>query len=229
VKRIAPKGFTVYQDDNIVAIVTLKSTNVKTGNMAQLWILNKDIDPLTAAKTGSDELICGDCKHRPSNMGTCYVTLFHGPLGIWKAYHRGRYPFLQSSDYASVLSGKAIRLGAYGDPAFVPYNILENLTAAAAGFTGYTHQWRRCSAKYRNLVMASVDTAAEYARAKRKGYRTFRVSATGQDNSATEITCPASSGKALCLSCKLCCGTKRPHAKDITIKVHGARAGSFNA
>ena len=54
-------GFILYEgasrldpSQNIVAIVTNKSANPKTGNMAQLWILTKDINPLTASKEKKD-------------------------------------------------------------------------------------------------------------------------------------------------------------------------------
>ncbi len=76
--------------------------------------------------------------------------------------------------------------------------------------------------------MASVDTLSEYSAAKNKDYRTFRVSCTGFDNGANEITCPASTGKTYCTKCKLCSGTTRK-AKDIAIKVHGSGAKKFIA
>jgi len=219
----------VYENDSIVAIATMHSRNGKTGNMVQLYILTKNEHPVEACHSGADSLICGDCKHRPANMGTCYVTLPHGPVGVWKAYHRGRYPFLESADYARVFAGRALRLGAYGDPVFLPFSILEKMTAAASGHTGYTHQWRRCSAKYRNLVMASVDNDAEYRQAKAKGWRTFRVKARDAENLPGEITCPAILGKTHCLRCLLCSGMKRANAKDIAVPVHGSRASSFDA
>ncbi len=221
-------GFIINETSKIVSIVTMHSVNIKTGDMAQLWILNRHVSPVDAARDGSDSMVCGNCKHRPANQGTCYVTLFQGPGNVWKAYQKGKYPELSPKDYGALCAGRAIRFGAYGDPAFVPFRILEKLARVSAGFTGYTHQWETCPTEYRNLVMASVDNIAEYYRAKEKGYRTFRVSVTGDDNRPGEITCPATTMGAKCLRCLLCAGNAR-RAKDITIKVHGAHASRFVA
>jgi hypothetical protein len=224
-----PNGYIISETKDRVVILTMHSDNIKTGDMSQLWILHRTIAPTAAAKTGADVVICGDCKHRPANMGTCYVTLFQGPLSIFHAYHRGRYSYLQPADYKTVLAGRAIRLGAYGDPAYVPFGILVKITAAAIGHTGYTHQWRRCNPKLKALIMASVDSISEYQDAKLAGWRTFRVSPTGDDNiPGCEITCPASAGRVQCINCRLCSGTTR-RAKDITIRAHGAKASKFAA
>ncbi len=222
------KGYVVFESRNIVGIVTLHSSNIKTGDMAQLWILNKHKSPCAAAADGSDRFVCGDCKHRPANLGTCYVTLFQGPGNVYKAYRAGKYPYLKPADYRQVFAGRAIRFGAYGDPAYIPFDLLWAMHHASAGTTGYTHQWRKCDILYSDLLMASVDNLQEYQVAKRAGWRTFRVSATGTDNMPAEITCPASAGKVQCVRCKLCCGRMR-QAKDITIKVHGSRAHKFAA
>jgi hypothetical protein len=211
-------GVVIWESINVVAILTMKSKNRKTGNMAKLWILAKDKAPTAAAADGSDTAVCGNCKHRPKSGGSCYVTLCQGPNGVYKAWRRGRYPKLSSRNYSDVLSGRAIRFGAYGDPAFIPFRILEKLSAACAGATGYTHQWETCAPKYLDILMASVDTLEEYHKAKAKGFRTFRVSTTGADLTPNEIACPAASNKTQCLKCKLCAARRR-RAKDIVITV----------
>ena len=87
------KGYVLYEGpsaingENIAAILTLNSTNKKTGNMAQLWILHKDIPPHIAQKTGDDDAVCGDCPIKKE----CYVLTFQGPLSVWNAYKRGSY------------------------------------------------------------------------------------------------------------------------------------------
>ena len=87
------KGYVVYEGpsaingDPIVAILTLKSNNVKTGNMAQLWIMARDIAPHIAKKEGNDDAVCGDCPIKKE----CYVLTFQGPLSVWNAYQRGTY------------------------------------------------------------------------------------------------------------------------------------------
>ena len=82
-KSKSPSGFVLYEgksaldpDQNIVAIITTKSSNKKVGNMMQVWILNKDVNPLTASKKSLDNAVCGECNLRQSKGGACYVVLF---------------------------------------------------------------------------------------------------------------------------------------------------------
>src|SRR4051812_20933218 len=56
------------------------STNGKTGNMVQTWIMRSDMKPTDAVKSGEDSSVCGDCPHRPANDGSCYVLTFQAPL-----------------------------------------------------------------------------------------------------------------------------------------------------
>ena len=52
----SPKGFVLHEGESpfdgrlIVSIATLHSSNRKTGDMVQVWILPKDINPLDAVK-----------------------------------------------------------------------------------------------------------------------------------------------------------------------------------
>src|SRR5687767_850338 len=81
----------------IVAIMTgirRGSSNTKTGPLLQTWILRSDLSPETAAKTGADRSICGDCALRD---GACYVTLHHGPRAVFAAYQQGLYPTLEET------------------------------------------------------------------------------------------------------------------------------------
>src|SRR4249920_2581675 len=102
----------------IVAIALTASTNRKTGNMVQTYILRDDIAPLAALKTGDDASICGNCKHRPILGGACYVFVGQGPTVVYKTLARGGYP--QAADIAALGAGRMVRLGTYGDPAAVP-------------------------------------------------------------------------------------------------------------
>jgi hypothetical protein len=81
--------------------------------------LNKLAPPIESAKSGLDYLCCGDCKHRPVNFGTCYVT-FIARTAIYKAWRRGRYAKFPQKDYQKIFGARDIRCGAYGDPALVP-------------------------------------------------------------------------------------------------------------
>lgn len=238
-RTIRTIGFTLYENvaADIVVIATLKTTNRKTGGMIQVWILNRSLSPIDALRTGENEKICFDCPHKGHNFQkrTCYVNMRY-VQGIWKAWTRGRYAFL-AQDMYSLLSGRKIRFGAYGEPICIPLDILAALAAASKGWTGYTHQWRKADLQgYRNYLMASCDSAADAQLAVSKGWRYFRVQ---EKNGAYlppvlagEIVCPASDEmghKTQCIKCGLCNGTRYQNdpRKNITIYVHGSGAKNF--
>lgn len=196
--------------------VKRKSANPKTGDMVQAWIIRKDIHPVEAVEKGEDRAICGDC---PARGTYCYVNVGQAPAAVFKAL--GKYERLSVEDAAVKLTGRKVRLGAYGDPAAVPIGVWDRLLKFAAGHTGYTHQWREFP-EFKRLVMASVegDTVAP-------GWRTFRVLREGESDRANEIRCPAESKRRTCETCMACNGgsdTKR----SVTIMVHGAKAGRIN-
>src|SRR3546814_9892527 len=113
--------------------------------MVQTYIIRTDVDPVTAVREGADASICGDCPHRGDGTGkgrSCYVTLIHGPSTVYKAYKRGVYPKVDAFAAAALFAGRMIRLGTYGDPAAAPRSLWTVALSQAAGWTGYTHQWR---------------------------------------------------------------------------------------
>ena len=281
-----PKGYIVWEGESwfdgtpIACIVTLKTSNRKTGDMAQVWILASDIDPVEAIRTGRDRSICGSCIHRGTNGfegRSCYVDAAKAPLSVWKAYKRGSYQrissgammvgvqsvdhatktihplwkptydtsnraFLQNLTAAFSQVGK-VRLGAYGDPAFVPAAILSCIVDGCKVRTGYTHQWRDPNAaEHRTLCMASCDTYDDVREARMFGWRCFYVGAEEirQDAQQPSVSfksmpCPASDEagkKTTCDRCGLCSGTMSASGRDIgsssavpsviTILPHGA-------
>ena len=236
-----PNGYLLHEDANIVVIATgftRKSSNPKTGDMIQVWILARDVNPVQALKTGDDIKVCLDCKHRGvgGKNRTCYVRVANAPLGVWRAYQRGMYPYLPVEAYASAFEGRKVRrkvrFGAYGEPVLIPLAIVAELARVSDGWTGYTHQWRDAAFQgYSALVMASVDTAQEYADAKRAGWRTFRVRSERDALLPREIMCPASdeaNKRTTCADCRLCSGTfAGDPRKDISIIVHGSGARKF--
>ena len=236
-----PNGYILHETEDIVVIATgfaRKSANPKTGDMIQVWILLRHMNPVRAIKLGKDWKICFDCGHRGiKGVGrTCYVRVANAPLGVWKAYRRGSYPHLEVSQYASVFERRKVRrkvrFGAYGEPVLIPVEKMAELTRVSDGWTGYTHQWRKPEyASYAQFVMASCDSAADYVDAKAAGWRTFRVRGENQPMGWNEISCPASdeAGKrTTCAKCKLCSGVKpNDSRKDISIIVHGAGAKRF--
>jgi hypothetical protein len=222
---IVYEGPSMFDKKPIVAIVTLKSTNDKTGNMAQLWILSKDVAPHDAVKSGEDQSVCGGCKHRHNKGGACYVLPFQGPLSVYRSYKRGNYPMLNDENIKS-LKGRKLRLGAYGDPAMVPQSNINVLKNATRGMTGYTHQWmfKRLSSTMDNC-QGSVDSLAEAAKFKAmypNGHY-FRVTSDISDIQPNEVQCPADTSGVSCMECMMCDG----NTQDIVIEVHGAKASRF--
>lgn len=233
-----PTGFIIYQGPSmldgspIVAIAITATTNKKTGNMVQTYIIRDDMKPTDAVKSGADAAICGDCKHRPANGGACYVTVFQGPLSVYNAFKRGRYGVSLSDTMTEMLgANRMVRLGTYGDPMAVPAAIWEALTRNAAGRTGYTHQWANQEidadqvARVTRLCMASADTAAEAQTAQQSGKRYFRIRLASESLAPREFVCPASeeAGKRkTCAECGACSGSEKATAGNPVIIVHGA-------
>jgi hypothetical protein len=243
-----PTGFILYRGPSlldgspIVVVATgfaRRSTNAKTGDMVQTYILADGVDPITAARTGQDAAVCGDCKHRPANGGACYVTLAHGPLTVHKGISRGIYPAAQDVEAIAALgAGRMVRLGTYGDPAAAPAWVWQALVSRADGRTGYTHQWRNEALPVAHrealqaLVMASADSLAEAQEARARGMRYFRIRSADEALQAREFVCPASeeAGKRTsCAACRACSGTQRTGQASPVIVVHGTKAGRFHA
>lgn len=237
----------------IVVVATMDTDNPKTGDMIQTWIIRADVDPITASRTGADYSICGACplrgKANPSkptgwaDERGCYVNLAFAVSGVFKAYRAGRYPravvfanlFFNPADIGQPVNGRpcigkgrAIRLGAYGDPAAVPRWVWDNLLRHATGWTGYTHQSKTAPGLAPvDLCMVSADTETEARAAWRSGRRTFRIIPTVADVvPGAEIICPATDeggNRTTCTNCKLCRGSISG-ARSIAVVVHGAGA-----
>jgi hypothetical protein len=227
-------GYILAILENIVIIATgiagKKSANRKTGQMIQIWILRSDMSPVDAVKTGADSAICGTCPHRgdrsTGRKRSCYVNVGQAPDAVYRAFRRGSYPTLALADYPQVFKGRAVRLGAYGDPAMIPPVLIEAICSLASKHTGYTHQWTRAE-WLKPFVMASCDSPADFVQASHHGWRTFRVAASLAPL-PSEILCPSSNeagNRTTCAKCGLCNGAGS--AKNIFIPVHGS--GKKNA
>jgi len=97
------------------------SNNSKTGPTLQVWIIRHDMDPRDAIATGSEQGICGNCKHRPhcedcgrvgpfyegatceacggKMVRPCYVKVFHGPTTAYKVRHGIKGPWARNPWY----------------------------------------------------------------------------------------------------------------------------------
>jgi hypothetical protein len=213
------------------------SVNVKTGALVQTWILRADVSPVDAIHSGADASVCGTCPHRGHivngrNVGrSCYVAVFQAPRNVWQSEKRGLYPDATPAEARAILAGRRVRLGAYGDPAAVPFEVWSEVLADADAWTGYTHQWRVCDPAFSRFVMASCDTQRDYVEAKARGFRTFRVRLADEPRNEREIVCPASKeagAKTTCASCIACGGHGAKARADVTIIAHGT-AGIVNA
>lgn len=222
-------GYVLWEDATVAFIATgvkSASANRKTGAMVQTWIIRKDMDPVTAVKTGADDAICGTCPHRGINGAkrSCYVNVGQAPLAIFKAFRAGKYPTLE--DYG-VFKGRSVRLGAYGDPAVVPFNVLEAIVAHATMWTGYTHQWRTADPRLAGLCMASADSVEEYREARRAGYRAFVVVPKDGAFPQGTVECMSTARGITCDTCGACAGTRlgaKVNAVSIAIQAHGIGA-----
>ena len=235
-------GFVFYDGPSlidgapIIGIAVLESSNVKTGNMVQTYILRADMAPLAAIASGDDGSICGDCAHRGDKQTkrarTCYVDVAKSVQSVFAAWVRGAYPQMAPSDGARIVANRVVRIGSYGDPAAIPARHWRALIRRAAGHTGYPHQWRQWFARgLRAIVMASADSASDRDMARAMGWRTFRVRTADEPLAAREIVCPASpegGDRRQCITCQACDGAPRGATQaSVAIIVHGAMARHF--
>jgi len=235
------RGPSLLTGDPIVGVVTgldRGSHNAKTGPMAQAWILRPDLPPMDAKRQNLDDAICGDCKlrgHDGVDSG-CYVTPWIAPNAVYKRFITGDYFDAAWPETQALLEGRHVRLGAYGDPAAIPFEIWRMLLASVAGHVAYTHQWKICDPRLKTIAMASVDTVDEFHVAHLAGWRTFRVRLSNDpllisnkrlrarnQSVPLEFVCPASDEaghKVSCVDCQLCRGTSSP-ARSVAIIAHG--------
>lgn len=239
VSSIIYNGPSLIDGKPIVVIAILSSSNIKTGNMIQTYIIRSDIAPLEASRTGADVSICGECIHRgtahdgsngktTANGRSCYVNLGQGATVVYKAFKRGLYPVATPETIKGLAHGRMVRMGTYGDPSAVPDSVWRDLLHGASGHTSYTHQ-HSMRPDY-SLSMASADTIEDSIQFRARGVRTFRVIPVSEWNTqgnasmtVNEVLCPASKEagyKATCDKCKLCSGSSIK-AKSIAIVAHG--------
>lgn len=207
------------------------STNGKTGDMVQTYILRVDRDPVEIVARGLDASICGGCVHRrdpKTGKRSCYVNLGHGPLSVWRAWGRGNIPRVDLATVSELTTGRMVRLGSYGDPAAVPLEVWHAYTKNARGWTGYTHQAR--SPRLRDVLtycQVSADSLGDAKAARAAGVGSFRVLRSGESPAPFEILCPASAeaGKvATCDTCGICRGAG---GESVAIHAHGSGAKHY--
>ena len=193
------------------------SSNLKTGDMVQSWIMLEHVEPVTAWQTHEDYAVCGNCslRHGASDV-RCYVNKGHAPLAVHRAYHRGKYLIvgkdISFEDAVERINMAPNRGGSYGDPLSAP-EIFSRLRPV----TSYTHQWDQPvvgeliedGIDVRRHNMASVDTIYQKRKANQLGWRTYRIVKENESLENDEIMWPwnpAEPRKVQCVSCGLCGG-----------------------
>jgi hypothetical protein len=149
------------------------------------------------------------------------------PNSIYKAYKNGRYPNFNIELHGQYLANRKIRLGAYGDPSAIPFDINKTLTELAVSHTGYTHQiaHKKFDKRYIDICQISADTPKQALKYQSMGAKTFRVALPNDSLYDNEIECLADSKGLNCIDCGLCDG----QTKNIAIMVHGSRKNNFKS
>ena len=228
--RILFEGKSNIDNKNIVVIITgldNKTSNKKTGDMLQTWILLQDHAPNTSHKDGLNKSVCGNCPHAGYNNNSCYVKWFQAPLQVWKSYKNNRYDYFKKSDL-NLIKGRSLRLGSAGDPTVIPLSVWEPLLKVCKNHTGYTHQWKSNFAQqYKGIVQASCDSFKDYLQASELGFKCFYVKHKDTKAPKGFINCPASieaGKKTSCELCSMCSGSGSKRGKNIYINAHGNTA-----
>lgn len=229
-----PRGYVVWKGPSalngseVVLIATRgskASANKKTGAIIQTYILQTQGKPYVLAKAGLDVGVCGQCEHKPTLNGSCYVRLDTGPNMVFGAYVRGSYPQFPLEG-PTPFQGEVIRMGSYGEPTAIPFAVWGALLRGTVGHTGYTHQWKDPRfLDFKQLCMASCDSPQDYREATAQAWRTFYVVPKGRPVGVVgAFLCPASEegGKKLtCSECLACDGTINNRKASVYIPVHG--------
>ena len=233
------RGHSRLDGGPIVVIATLSTKNGKTGGMVQTWILRSDISPITALHMGLSDSVCGDCPlqgklinesfsthplgasgNRTRRVGrACYLRLEQAPLSVWWCFKQGGYPAYKPNVHAHLFKGRKIRFGSYGEPTAAPLRVWLALLPYVAGWTGYTHQWRRFPS-YNRICHASTHSLDESAKARAKGWRVFQ---TGGGRGSLQM-CASSRG----VKCNDCCACSGLSGRDRYFHPHGDKTTLIN-
>lgn len=205
------------------------AANSKTGHMWQVYILpDNGLSATDSVASGADRAVCGNCPHRKADggAGDCYT--YGMPIvaanGMIRVDDDGRSETITADMITA--SGLPVRLGAYGDPAAVPFDVMAPLVIAAdKRHTAYTHQWRTCDQRWREVAMASCDSIEDMHEANAMGWRTYTVVPVGTGKIVGAVPCP--SPRVKCADCLKCGGTGTGRRGNVSIEAHGARARKF--
>lgn len=218
----------------ISVVLFRSSSNPKTGDCLAIAILpGEGVDAVRDRSLGLDRPACGTCPLRSimsGGKGGCYVSsvALMGYAGAARsAWDR---PVGIPADLSNTWPSRGgsplpLRLGAYGDPAAIPPDVVGELIgagdAAGAWTWGYTHGWRHSGAQHlRDVCMASVESEAGHRQAVTLGWRVYRI-VTGSDaiGATGLVECESAIGTA-CTDCGQCRGSNG-EGEGRAIVVHG--------
>ncbi len=196
-------GYTIYKGPSringkeIIAVLTVNSSNKKTGDMSELRIIEVDADTSTLPKD---------------------------TITVWKTYQNGDYPLVDAKDFR-IFQDFPIMFSAYGDPYAIPEQILFELYTVASKVTSYTHQWERPdAASLKTFSMAVVNNLVDYNRALAAGWRTYRVKQSNEALQKNEMLCSYESSQVQCKDCNLCSGNQSA-TKNIAVHSQPVKKG----
>tara|TARA_R100000808_G_scaffold24792_2_gene58378 strand:+ start:3372 stop:4166 length:795 start_codon:yes stop_codon:yes gene_type:complete len=224
------RGVSPVNGDNIMAVVSglvKPSDNAKTGVMAQVSILLADMHPVEGYKSGADQAICGNCPLRldqsQNGKRICYVNVGFGESSKFRAMMANKYIDLTPAEVGAILKERqlGIRFGSYGDPAMLPFEIVDTIiTIAGTKYTSYTHQWTESFFDNRHLKysMASLDhvNTVDALQEQHPEARYYRLADSYENLAQNEVKCPSDKDLITCAKCGLCSGTNLK-AKSVVI------------
>jgi len=221
------RGPSAFDGEEIVALATFHSDNLKTGDMIQTWVFRTDRTPIETWTGGGETSICGLCPMQHKSSGgsnLCYVNRLM-LQGMYNAWQRGLYPKFSPKHHLRYFAGRPIRLGSYGDIAMMPLKVILPILKVVSGHTGYTHQYRTDFGQdWKKYLMASTESVESYRAARKLGWRSFRIRASGEPTLPGERVCPASAEAGFltqCDRCMACHGAKTKGRADLSVLVHG--------
>jgi len=221
--------YIIHESPDLVCVATTDSSNLKTGNMIQLWIMARNVHPVESRRTGHDATLqCQGCPHA-SNEG-CYVSPL-ALMAIYRAYKAGSYERLHlgSPEWTAFFYGASVRFGAYGNPSMLPLPLVSDIVERCYSHTGYMHDWdlmpMELAKAYGRFFMASTEPS-NVQFAQNLGLRTFTVVPEAPKDRSLGIECLADKSGLQCIDCGLCDGNSRSVSRSVPlpsvwIKAHG--------
>lgn len=209
---------SLFNFKDMYVTATYNSKNEKTGDCVQVSFIPVDMFMDNKIDYEKSETVC------PSTcifyqLKSCYVNLAYSVGAIVKAVRNNRYT--QGLDYTK-MRGRIIRIGAYGDCSSLPYEYVEKITKIASGFMNYTHGYKNCDQRFKNIAMASCETIDDALDAQSKGWRTFRVIMPNEPLLENETLCPNSKNANItCNMCLKCNGANGKSKQNIVVVRHG--------